>query len=235
MGYEDRASSLTNNAQKFTMIFLKYLPFSLHWIIRRSIGNKNKTILDLGCGDGSFTRDISVGEDWQIIGLELYENSIRQAKELMIYNQVLKGDVTRIPRSITSKKYDVVFLSQVIEHLPKSVGELALKRWEKLAKKKMIVTTPVGFMEFDRVEKRGMEENKLQKHLSGWKPEEFSKRGYKVYGQGVNFIYGKDGLVRKTHPIFWLVLILISYLTSPIVYYFPKLGTYMVAVKPIKR
>lgn len=212
------------------MFFLKYLPFSLHWIIKSNVDKKIKTIIDLGCGDGSFTKDISSGEDWVITGLELYDSSIRQAKKLGIYKHIIRGDITKIPEKIKHKKYDLTLAIQVIEHLNKQQGELALKKWESLARRKIIISTPVGYIKFDRVEKE-KDKNKLQKHLSGWSPEEFRQRGYKVYGQGLKIVYGENGLVRKLHPIFWPFLILFSYLLAPVVYQFPKMGAYMIAVK----
>lgn len=215
------------------MIFLQYLPFSLHWIVKNNIGGGIKTLIDLGCGDGSFTKDISFGKGWKMTGVELYDDSIKRAQNLGIYDQIIKSDVTELPK-ISSKKYDVVMCIQVIEHLSKEAGERVLKEWEKLAKNKIIVATPVGFMKFDRVERK-KDKNKLQKHLSGWKPEEFKERGYRVYGQGLKLVYGESGLVRKLPPVFWPFLILLSYLVSPVVYLFPKLGTYMIAVKDINK
>lgn len=216
------------------MILLDRLPFTLHWIVKKNIGKNVKTIIDLGCGDGSFTKDISYGEKWKITGVELYDDSIKRAEGLKLYEQIVKSDVTAIPRGINKNKYDVVVSIQVIEHLSKKVGEAALQKWENLAKKKVIIATPVGFMKFDRVERK-KDKNKLQKHLSGWDPEEFRERGYRVYGQGLKLVYGENGLVRKMHPIFWPFLIVLSYLIAPAVFLFPKLGTYMIAVKNIKK
>jgi len=215
------------------MILLKYIPFSLHWIVKNCIGDNIKTVLDLGCGDGTFTKDISFKENWQITGVELYSGAIDQARKSRVYKEVIKADVTKVSQSILNQKFDLVLSSQVIEHLNKEVGEECLKKWEKLTRKKIIITTPVGFIEFDRVEKRGKEKNKLQNHLSGWSPEEFENRGYRVYGQGAKLIYGENGLVRKVHPIFWPFLIIFSYLFAPLAFYYPSLGTYMIAVKDV--
>lgn len=212
------------------MILLDRLPFTLHWLVKRYIGENVKTVIDLGCGDGSFTKDVSYGKNWKITGIELFDDSIKRAKGLRLYEQIIKSDVTAIPRSIKKNKYDVVLSIQVIEHLKKETGKAVLKEWEDLAKKRVIITTPVGFIKFDRVE-REKDKNKLQKHLSGWSPEEFRERGYKVYGQGLKLVYSENGLVRKLHPIFWPFLILLSYLAAPLVLLFPKMGTYMIAVK----
>lgn len=217
------------------MIFLKYFPFSLHWIVRRCIGRDMETILDLGCGNGDFMKDISYGEKWNIIGVELDKDSINRASQSYAYSKVTRGDITKLPNSIVKKKYDVVIATQVVEHLDKKNGLISLEKWEQLANKKVIISTSVGFIKFDRVEKNRPEINVLQKHLSGWNVQEFKLKGYQVYGQGIRFIYGENGLIRKLPAIFWPFLILLSYLLSPLAFINPNVSTYMIAIKKVRK
>lgn len=205
----------------------------MHWALRYAIGNNVKTILDLGCGDGEFMKKLANGEKWDITGVEIYPGSIKKAMKTSIYGLIVKSDVTKLPQSLIKKKFDVVFCSQVIEHLPKKDGIKCLSLWEKIALKRIVIATPVGFIKFHRVEIKDQEDNSYQKHLSGWSPDEFIARGYKVYGQGIKFIYGENGLIRKSPVILWSLLIIISYLFSPISYLFPKRSTYMIAIKDL--
>ena len=213
------------------MNIFKDTPFSYYWIIKRIIGDNVETILDLGCGDGTLMESLLDGEDWEITGVELHQETYKKAKQKGIYKDVYNTDVVNLNRKIKSKKYDVVFSSQILEHLSKRNGRKALEVWERLASKKLIITTPVGFVEFDPIEKKE-DNNPLQKHLSGWEPEELRQLGFKVYGQGLKLIYGKHGLARLNPPLFllWSALGLIF---SPLVYFFPRLGTYMFAAKVI--
>ena len=210
-------------------MFFKYIPFTYHWIVRRAVGANVKTILDLGCGEGDFMKDLSENGNWDITGVELHSESAQKAKQSGIYKAVVRGDVTNLPRDVLNRKYDVVFSSQTLEHLKKSDGRKALEAWEKLAKKRIVVTTPVGFIEYEPIEEK-KENNPLQKHLSGWSIKEMKALGFAVYGQGARFIYGKKGLARKFSGILplWFV---ISYIASPFVYFFPEYATYMIAVK----
>lgn len=206
------------------------LPFSYIWIMRNITNSKFKTVLDLGCDRGDFMEVISKGRRWKIIGIELYEDSIKWAKKRDIYEQVIKGDVTKLPRRVMKKKYDLVFCSQVLEHLPKNKGEQALKKWEKLAGKRIVVSTPRGFIPYERIEIQSEEKNPHQKHLSGWQIKEFTDRDYKVRGQGAAFIYGKNGIARSL-PSLLPFLSLVSIIFAPLVYFFPRLSTYMIAWK----
>lgn len=209
----------------------KKIPFTYHWIYTQVIG-KAGSILDLGCGDGSFTQDIAKEEKWKITGVELYKDSITLASQKKIYRDLIKADVTKIPKNFKSD-FDVVIASQVIEHLPKKIGLKSLERWENLGKK-IIISTPVGFIPFHRIEDPESEKNPLQKHLSGWLPSEFKKRGYKVYGQGIKFIYGKNGLGRRSPKILLPLFGIVSFIFAPVAYFYPEMGTYFIAVKQNK-
>ena len=101
------------------MTILKYIPFSYHWIVLRVIGSDVHTILDLGCGDGTFMKDLCGGKNWEITGIELHYPSLVRAEETGVYEKLLKGDVTRLPKEILNKKYDVVFSSKRLSILIK--------------------------------------------------------------------------------------------------------------------
>lgn len=124
--------------------------------------------------------------------------------------------------------FDVVLASQVIEHLAKKDSLRLLEKLEKIAKKKVILATPKGFVKYDPFEV--MDDNKLQIHKSGWEIEEMNKMGYIVYGQGSGFIYKPDGLLYKARG-FKDILIIISFLLAPFIYFFPRLSAYLIAVK----
>ncbi len=214
------------------MKFLQKIPCSYHWIIKKNLKKDIKTILDLGCGEGNFMSDLAFGENWSITGVELYPPSVVKAKKTGIYKKVIQADVLKYTHT-ASEKFDLVFCSQVIEHIKKSDGEKLLAKLEKIAQKQIVICTPVGFIKFDRVEVAVEDDNPLEEHQSGWQPEEFLARGYKVYGQGARIIYGENGLIRKSPKIVWPFLILISYLLALLVLTNPSKATYMIAVKNI--
>lgn len=206
------------------------IPFSYHWIIRRVIGQP-KTILDLGCGEGDFSASLFGKNNFQITGVEIYPGSLKKAQKTGIYKKMIKSDIVKLPAGLKSG-YDVVFVSQAIEHLPKKKGLKALRVWEKKGRK-VVVTTPVGFVPFHQLERPLQDQNPYQKHLSGWEVSEFRNLGYRVYGQGLGFLY-RSSLVKQLPPFCFPILNLISFLFSPFVYWIPELGMYQIAVKEIK-
>ena len=208
------------------------LPFTYHWIVRNAIGNGVRSVLDVGCGEGEFTKEISQGERWKIYGIDIYPESVNKAKLSGVYKSVVVGDLVQISKSIANRKYDIVLASQVIEHLTKDDSLTLIAAMEKLALKRVVVTTPVGFIEYDPIDNLESKENPFQKHLSGWSPEDFTKRNYRVFGQGVKFVWRPGGLAHK-FPKALPICFLISFVFAPLVYFFPKLGTYMICVRKI--
>lgn len=216
------------------MNILTQIPFSYAWIVRNLIGKDKeiKTVLDLGCGRGEFMSSISLGKNWEIIGVELDKKSAKKAEQSGIYKKIIISSVINLPDSITEKKFDLVFCSHIIEHLRKTEGKKALKVWEKLAKKSIIILTPQGFLKYHPLEKANKEENPLHKHLSGWELKEFDNRGYKIRGQGFRLIYGEHGLGRKVKVPF-ILLSCLGFIFSPLIYFYPILGTHIIAIKKL--
>lgn len=204
------------------------LPFSYMWLLRNSIGN-TRTVLDLGCGDGSLMELLSRGKRWQITGIDIYKKAIETAGKRNIYSKLVRGDLLKtIKNNNLKSKYDTVFFSQVIEHVTRNDGEKILSEIEKIAKSRIIVGTPRGFMEQPH---EFLDDNPYQVHKSGWTIGDFTERGYRVYGVGFWPIWSYEGLGRNAN-IFWMIVSnIISYIMSPVVYYFPSLAAGVIAVK----
>lgn len=208
------------------------LPFSYMWLLKVSIGHA-RTILDLGCGDGTLMELLSRGENWQITGIDIYGKDIESAGKRNVYKRLIKGDLLKtISKNNLKSKYDVVFFSQVIEHVTRNQGEKILSEIEKLAKKRIIIGTPRGFMEQPH---EFLDDNPYQVHQSGWSIEDFTSRGYQVYGVGFWPIWSHHGLGRNANIIRTIVSNIISYLMSPVVYFFPALGAGVIAIKEKER
>lgn len=204
------------------------LPFSYMWLLRNSIGDA-KTILDLGCGEGSLMQLLSKGKNWQITGIDIYKKAVETAKKRNVYVKVIRGDLLKTIRNNNLKsKYDVVFFSQVIEHVTRGYGEKILDEIEKLAKKRIVAGTPRGFMEQPH---EFLDDNPYQVHKSGWSVEDFISRGYRVYGVGFWPIWSYHGFGRNTNNFSKVLSNIISYLLSPLIYFFPRLGAGVIAIK----
>lgn len=204
------------------------LPFSYMWLLKKLCGTP-RSVLDVGCGDGELMSVIA-DKNWKITGIDIYADSVKKAKKRGIYQEVIKGDLNKVCEKLISekKKYDLVFSSQVIEHITKKEGEKMLDLFEKLARKRIYVGTPRGFMNQPEIFLKG---NPYQVHKSGWSIEDFTKRGYKVRGVGFYPSWSENGLARSKNRLVALFFTAVSYIFSPIVYVLPLLASGMMSVK----
>lgn len=97
-------------------------------------------ILDIGCGNGSFTNFIKE-QGYEVVGVEESESGIKFARDNHDC-QFIQGSIYNLPYTELEEKFDVVISLEVIEHLfyPKEL----VKSVKKLLKPngRLILTTP---------------------------------------------------------------------------------------------
>jgi SAM-dependent methyltransferase len=145
--------------------------------------------LDVGCGGYSHLSQFR--PQITTVGVDVFPEAIEKSKTNGSHDQYIVGDIlTESPESLLSnvdgRKFDLVVLCDVIEHLSKKRGYELLEKCEQLTSKYVMAKTPNGFLE------QGPEfGNEHQRHLSGWFPHDFEGLGYKVYGtSGTRYLRG---------------------------------------------
>ncbi|NHZ48039.1 class I SAM-dependent methyltransferase [Desulfovibrio sp. XJ01] len=92
---------------------------------------------------------------------------------------VLCGKAQETLKCFSDNSVDTVFLLDVIEHFEKHDGFDVLRHLERIARKQVIVFTPLGFMpqhaEAGETDGWGLSGVSYQDHLSGWLPEDFGE------------------------------------------------------------
>jgi len=180
------------------------------------------TVLDLGCGRNSPIQYYNVPFS---VGVELSEPYLEESKKKGIHNQYMKADIRKVEFKL--KSFDAVLCLEVLEHLTKEEGYELIKKMERWARKKIIITTPNEYLRRD-----GYDNNPLQEHKSGWSVEELEMFGFKVFGMdGCKKLREYKGSVKYKSTLFWEI---ISVLTQKITYRHPKLAFQLYAVKEIE-
>ena len=203
------------------------------WLLRQSLGNPN-TILDLGCGDGNVMELLADGKKWKVTGVDLYTQNVKTASKRKIFIKVFRKDIVKFVKQqiINKKKYDVVFCSQVIEHIERKRGEELLSLLELITRQRIIVGTPREFMEQPLAY---LGNNAHQVHKSGWSEEDFRRKGYKVFGIGLSQLWSEEGLIRvNNNRVKIAFYFAVSFLCSPVVYFIPKIAAGILCIKNIK-
>ncbi len=86
---------------------------------------------------------------------------------------LVKEDVLEFLRLQATNSIDTFVVNDVIEHLPKDLGLVFIQELTRVVRNQILIFTPHGFMELHDSTAWGFSDNILQKHLSGWLPEEF--------------------------------------------------------------
>jgi hypothetical protein len=132
-----------------------------------------RVALDLGCGERPFLWECEALEN--VIGVDGSRRACLGARETPKYESVVQSCLPELP--FRERSVDVVTLLQIVEHLPKPVASDLIAAAERVARRKVIITTPNGF-----VRQEAYDDNPFQEHLSGWSIDDLRQRGYKVLG-----------------------------------------------------
>jgi SAM-dependent methyltransferase len=189
-------------------------------------------VLDLGCGDNS---PIQYCLDKTSVGVEYFMPYLLESKRKNIHRYYVRGDIENIEFKPLS--FDAVLLLSTIEHIDKDSALRLLDKVTRFARKKIIITTPNGYIP------QGIaDENPLQMHKSGWTVDEFLKLGFKAYGisgfkifktnnsceDRKNYRKALVATIKFKPRLLWLA---ISELSQIIAYYFPRLAFEVFYVK----
>ena len=144
-----------------------------------------------------------------------------------IHHAYVVVDVMNIGNAFAEKSFDCVFASDLIEHLNKEDGLKLIAMMERIARKKVIIYTPNGFLPQGEVDN-----NPAQIHRSGWTVNEMKLLGYnRIIGiNGWKPIRGELAKIRLSPQFIWER---ISLLSQPIVKRFPKYAFHILCIKDI--
>lgn len=92
-----------------------------------------KSIIDVGCGNGSITNELA--EKYRLLGVDI-------AQEALQYVKVNKICAPSSQISVHDQSFDMVFSSELLEHLPKDILYKTVKEFERVAKKYIMITIP---------------------------------------------------------------------------------------------
>jgi len=183
----------------------------LPWVIDKS----SKTILDLACGAGKPMQLIRARMHIKkAVGVDLFEPYIIQAKKEKIHDEYVLQDIRKV--KFKKGEFDVVLASHVLEHMSRKEAFDVLANMEKIAKKQVIIATPIG-PHYHPAE----DGNLLQIHHSHFFPEDFEKKGYKVKRYGWKWLLGDQGIVHKfENDLVRKFFYVFNILVTPIYYLF---------------
>jgi SAM-dependent methyltransferase len=128
------------------------------------------SVLDVGCGrEGRLASWI--GDGSHLVGVDLVGEAPPG------YDEFIQLDIRRLSERFVEDEFDCTVALDVVEHLDKAAGWRLLADLERIARRRVVVFTPNGFLP-----QEPYDNNPHQAHLSGWTVEEMRDLGYRVVG-----------------------------------------------------
>lgn len=134
-------------------------------------------VLDIGCG----IRPQNLIKPIVHICCEPFDQYVKALNEKIENSHdrsyvIIKAAWSDAVHLFPKKSVDTVFLLDVIEHLEKREARILLKETIEIAKKQVVLFTPLGFFpqsHSDGKDAWGLNGGAWQEHKSGWGPEDF--------------------------------------------------------------
>jgi SAM-dependent methyltransferase len=164
-----------------------------------------ESLLDVGCGSDSPVRAFSKKIP-RVVGVDNFQPSIDKSRAAGIHNEYRKMDVLLMDEEFPPESFDVVLALDLIEHLDKKDGFRLIESMERLAKRKVIIFTPNGFLE-----QHEFDGNLSQVHVSGWEIDEMRAMGFRVKGvHGWKGVRGECANIKWKPQKFWVGVSVLS-------------------------
>lgn len=191
------------------------------------IDYNGKTLLDAGCGTGNPARLLQLRSRFFSVGVDVFRQNLLLAKKERTYREYLLADVRYLP--FKRRTFDIILCLQVIEHLPKKEATNLVTHIEALARRQVVITTPIGFLP------QKATDNPYDIHISGFTPNEFLYRGYKIKKIGITKFYAQEGIAfKKSSSLLSSFLYAIEPLFNLFFIFIPRGTHYFIAFKNLK-
>lgn len=154
-------------------------------IIQKYITPKD-SVLDLCCGIGTVMDNIKCRS---MVAVDIYRPYIEAYKRKAPFTYFVCEDALECARRNDKNSYDIVTCIDGIEHFTKRKAVQLINHMERVARKKVIIFTTDGFAKNEPKDAWGIKGgDKYQKHICGFKPSYFKRKGYKptIFNEGTN-------------------------------------------------
>ena len=211
--------------QLLRRVFIEPFEDPLGRLLEHEVVGSCSTLLDVGCGFDSPIRRFAQRLD-HTVGVDAFAPYLAQSRASAIHSEYHQADALEMESTFGPRSFDCVVAIDLIEHLEKAQGERLLKAMERVARRKVIVFTPNGF-----VPQAAYDGNPFQSHRSGWTFEEMRDRGYRMWGvHGWKPLRGERSEPRWRPRVLWATLAL---WTQPLVERRPKHAFHLLCVKDL--
>jgi ubiquinone/menaquinone biosynthesis C-methylase UbiE len=195
--------------------------YELESFVMRLIPKDRKfSVIDVGCGKGIWGYLLRALREnvVYLCGVDITPSYLQFIKERNVYDDLILCDSVFLP--FRDGSFDLVLLSEVLEHLEKKQAYVMLKQLESIARQLILITVPQGLVKQEAI--GGIS---AEKHRSAWYANDFKKLGYKVVGIGCRLVKYHFA---EQHTYLWGAT---HYIFTPIAYLMPEIAGFLVCFK----
>ena len=145
-------------------------------VVEQELAGEWGSLLDVGCGAGSAVEHVLARVPFTV-GIDAHAPTVERRRADGPYARYECVGALDAADHFGARSFDVVVAMDVIEHFDKEDGHRLLDGMETLARARVIVCTPNGFLQ-----QGALDGNPLQIHRAGWHVDDFRRRGYRVVG-----------------------------------------------------
>src|SRR3989338_4027971 len=204
----------------YTNLYIRHIPNYFNFIKRNLFGCAS--VLELGCANNSVLQYFP--KKYYSCAADIFLPYLKESRRKKIHDSYILADISKL--CIKPKSFDCVLALGLLEHLEKEEGLKLLELMQKIARKKIIINIPNGFLPQDT-----FDGNIYQEHRSGWVCEDLIKLGFSAYGFfGLKNLRVEYGKLRFRPRLLWF---LISELTQVLTFKIPQYAAEIVYIKKL--
>ena len=204
-----------------------YVPFVSLNIVWRNLAKDAQYILDVGCGKGEPMQFLNRRRRYFTVGIDIFQPYIEKCRLQGIHDDYVMCDVRNLP--FREKSFDIALCLEVLEHMDRKDGERLLDEMERVARKQIILSTPLGPLEC-----KPYDGNLYLEHKYFWNTDDLQQLGYKIIPLGIRDIRDETGFPYKLAQWcqFFRYLELVAWvMAGPVTRFLPGMAGQMVCVK----
>jgi SAM-dependent methyltransferase len=174
-------------ARLLRMLFPQLAVFTYIRTLQRVLADCS-SCLDIGCGASSPLRFVRLDHT---VGIDGHPPTLEQARALRTHDDYRNVPAQEILEHFGEASFDGVVALDLIEHLTKDEGLALIAAMERVARKKILLFTPNGYLPQES------HDGDLQEHRSGWTADEMRRLGFRVLGMhGHRVLRGQEHRLR---------------------------------------
>lgn len=138
--------------------------------------DNGESLLDLCCGIGLGLNNLNTQD---VTAVDIYQKYLDEVKHRCGHAKTVCSPALDYIKEQKDKSVDVISFIDAVEHMTKEDGLECIKHCKRVAKKKVLLFTPEGYLKNDPHNAWDIEGgDEFQKHKSGWTIDEIKDLGF---------------------------------------------------------